>query len=178
VIMPMGQEVGVDALQLASGISVIANGGQLMKPYLVREIKDKYGETIKKFTPRMIHKAISADTAERVKKILTGVVESGTGKLAKIPGFSAAGKTGTAQKLESNGTYSHDKFVASFIGFAPAEDPLIAIAVVFDQPRPYYFGGVVAAPVFRNVARDVLRYLNSRNLTNEVIALNETKAVN
>jgi cell division protein FtsI/penicillin-binding protein 2 len=171
VIIPIGQEVGVNALQMAAAVSVIANGGQLMKPYIVKEIRDKYGETIKQFRPSMIRKVISIDTAERVKKILMGVIENGTGKLAKLPGFSAGGKTGTAQKLEPNGLYSHNKFVASFIGFAPVEDPAIAIVVIVDQPHPYYFGGVVAAPVFKNVANDVLRYLNTKHLSGEVVAL-------
>jgi cell division protein FtsI/penicillin-binding protein 2 len=176
--VPIGQEVGVTVLQLASAISVIANGGQLMKPYLVNEIRDRDGEIIKEFSPLMIRKVISLDTAGREKKILTGVIENGTGQLAKLPGFSAAGKTGTAQKLEPNGSYSHNKFIASFIGFAPAEDPLIAIAVVVDEPRPYYFGGVVAAPVFKNVATDVLRYLKTNLPPVEALALNETNTVN
>jgi cell division protein FtsI (penicillin-binding protein 3) len=160
--VPMGQEVGVTALQLANAISVIANGGQLMRPYIISEIRDKYGEPIKTFGPSLVHKVISLDTSERIKKILQGVVENGTGKLAKINGLSAAGKTGTAQKLEPNGTYSHDKFTASFIGFAPVEDPMVAIAVILDEPRPYYFGGVVSAPVFKIVAADSIRYLITR----------------
>ena len=172
--IPIGQEVGVTALQLVSAISVIANGGQLMKPYIVSEIRDKFSETIKKNSPTMIRKVISVDTAHRVKRILNGVIENGTGKLAQLEGYSAAGKTGTGQKLEANGTYSHAKFIASFIGFAPVEDPVIAIAVVVDEPRPYYFGGVVAAPVFKNVANDVLRYLKiNPQLANERITLNE-----
>jgi cell division protein FtsI/penicillin-binding protein 2 len=173
--IPIGQEVGVTTLQLASAISVIANGGQLMKPYIVQEIRDRQGETIKKFPASMIRKVLSVDTAQRIKKILTGVIEEGTGKLAMIQGFSAAGKTGTAQKLEPNGAYSHNKFVASFIGFAPAEDPVIAIAIMVDEPHPYYFGGVVAAPVFKNVASDVVRYLKANQSPSEVIALNENK---
>ncbi|MDP3732617.1 MAG: penicillin-binding transpeptidase domain-containing protein [Candidatus Omnitrophota bacterium] len=176
--VPIGHEVGVTTLQLASAISVIANGGQLMKPYIVNEIRDKYGEIIKSFSPIVVRKVISPDTANRVKKILAGVVEEGTGKLAKITGFTAAGKTGTAQKLEPNGAYSHKKFVASFIGFAPAEDPIIAIVVVVDEPRPYYFGGVVAAPVFKNVAGDVLKYLKGKRSINEVLALNESTRAN
>lgn len=159
--IPIGQGVGVTALQLASAMSAIANGGQLMKPYIVSEIKDKDGQKIKEFSPQMLTKVISADTAARVRKLLTGVVENGTGKLAKMEDFSAAGKTGTAQKLEPDGRYSHDSFVASFVGFAPAEDPLVTIAVIIDDPRPYYFGGVVSAPVFKNVAEDVLRYLKT-----------------
>lgn len=176
--IPIGHEIGVTSLQLVSAISVIANGGQLMKPYIVNEIRDKYGQTIKKFSPILIRKVISIDTAERVKKILTGVVQQGTGKLANISEVTCAGKTGTAQKLEQNGTYSHNKFIASFIGFAPADDPLIAIIVCVDEPRPYYFGGVVAAPVFKNVARDVIKYLKTKQSQSEVIALNEVKAVN
>jgi len=175
--IPIGQEIGVTALQLAAAISVIANGGQLVKPCIVKEIRDKYGENIKKFSPVVVRRTISGNTALRVKKILTGVVENGTGKLAKVPGFSAAGKTGTGQKLEPNGTYSHNKFMASFIGFAPAENPVVAIAVILDEPHPYY-GGVVAAPVFKNVARDTLLYLKARQLPGEVIALNETKRAN
>ncbi len=92
---------------------------------------------------------------------MVGVVENGTGKLAKVSGFSVAGKTGTAQKLEPDGTYSHSKFVASFIGFAPAQEPLIAVAVILDDPHPYYFGGVVCAPVFKKVAAQALRYLKT-----------------
>lgn len=170
--LPIGQEVGVTALQLATAVSVIANGGQLVKPYVVKEVRDKLAETIKKYSPAVIRKVISQDTAARAKKILTGVVQDGTGKLASPSGFSAAGKTGTAQKLEPNGAYSHNKFVASFIGFAPAEEPVIAIAVIVDDPRPYYFGGVVAAPVFKNVATETLRYLKTKQLPQEVIALN------
>lgn len=176
--IPIGQEVGVTALQLVSAISVIANGGQLMKPYIVGEVRDKFGETIKKFSPSLIRKVISLDTASRVKNIFIGAVEEGTGKLARIPGITAAGKTGTAQKLESDGRYSHSKFIASFIGFAPAEDPIVAIAVVVDEPHPYYFGGVVAAPVFKNVASDVVKYLKTNQPLSEVIALNENKTVN
>ncbi len=172
--IPIGQEVGVTALQLASAISVIANGGELIKPYILQEIRDKYGETIKKFQPTLIRRVISLDTSLRVKKILTGAVEEGTGKLAKVAGFTAAGKTGTAQKLEPNGAYSHNKFVASFIGFAPAEEPLVTIVVIVDEPHPYYFGGVVSAPVFKNVAGDVIRYLKMHQSQ----GINENKTTN
>jgi len=171
--IPIGQEVGVTVLQLASAISVIANGGQLMKPYLVQSIQDKRQETIKEFSPLMIRKVISSEVAARAKKILAGVVESGTGTLAKMEGITAAGKTGTGQKLEPNGTYSHSKFIASFIGFAPVEDPLITVVVVVDEPRPYYFGGVVAAPVFKNVASDSIKYLKTNQIPSRMVRLNE-----
>ncbi len=172
--VPIGQEVGVTALQLVSAVSVIANGGQLMKPYIVREIKDKYGQTINKFSPLVLRRAITVDTASRIKKIMAGVVERGTGKLAKMNNFTAAGKTGTAQKLEPNGAYSHDQFMASFIGFAPVENPMIAIVVVLDEPHPYYFGGVVSAPVFKNVSEDVLKYLKAAQTQNQEIVLNDS----
>lgn len=169
--IPIGQEVGVTAIQLASAISVVANGGQLMKPYLIKEIRDKQGEVIEEFGPRLVNKVISLDTSNRLKKILTGVVEEGTGKMAKMEGFTAAGKTGTGQKLEPNGTYSHSKFFASFIGFAPAEDPMLTIVVCLDEPHPYY-GGVVAAPVFKSVAGDVIKYIRSSQESREAVAYN------
>jgi cell division protein FtsI (penicillin-binding protein 3) len=173
--IPIGQEVGVTAIQLASAMSVIANGGQLMKPYIIKEVRDKQGEVLKGFQPVLVNKAISLDTANRIKKILTGAVEEGTGKMAKMEGFTAAGKTGTAQKLEPNGTYSHSKFIASFIGFAPAEDPVVTIVVSVDEPHPYYFGGVVAAPVFKAVAGDVIKYLRSNQEPRDTIALNASQ---
>lgn len=177
--IPIGHEVGVTTLQLASAISVVANGGELMKPYLVSEIRDKYEQTIKVFAPVLIRRVISGETAARVRKVLTGVVENGTGKSAKVSGFGSGGKTGTAQKLEPNGTYSHSKFIASFIGFAPAQEPAIVIAVCFDEPRPYYFGGVVAAPVFKNVAKDTLSYLKAMQPLNaKLLELNEANRNN
>ena len=161
--VPIGHEVGVTAIQLACAISVIANGGELFKPFIVRSVRDKYGEEIKTFEPVLVRRAISQDTALRVQKILAGVVESGTGKLARVSGLNVAGKTGTAQKIESNGAYSHSKYIASFIGFAPAEEPLISIVVIIDEPRPYYFGGVAAAPIFKNIAQDAIRYIKGRD---------------
>ncbi|MDO8662051.1 MAG: penicillin-binding transpeptidase domain-containing protein [Candidatus Omnitrophota bacterium] len=178
--VPIGQEVGVTALQLASAFSVIANGGQLMKPYIIEEVRDKQGEVIRKAQPKLIRKVLSLDTAARMTKMLTGVVEEGTGKMAQIPGVTSAGKTGTAQKLDSNGAYSHNKFVASFVGFAPVEDPLVTIVVSLDEPHPSYYGGVVAAPVFSAVAGDVVRYLKTKQalFSNEEYNLNARRRIN
>jgi len=159
--VPIGQEVGVTAVQLANAISTIANGGYRVKPFVVRAIQDKQGELIKEFKPEILSQVISAEIANRVRSILTGVIERGTGKLAKPGAFTAGGKTGTGQKVEPNGIYSQNKFFASFIGFAPAEKPQIAIAVVFDEPHPNHFGGTVAAPVFAKVAENALKYLQS-----------------
>lgn len=157
--VPIGQEVGVTALQLVSAISAIANGGVLMKPFIVKEIRNSDGQTVKEFAPQEIRRVISPRTAKRMKDILVMVTEEGTGQMAKIPDFKVAGKTGTAQKVEPNGAYSHSSFIASFIGFAPADDPLIAIVVTVDEPRPYYFGGVVSAPVFKRIAQETVNYL-------------------
>ncbi|MDP2831164.1 MAG: penicillin-binding transpeptidase domain-containing protein [Candidatus Omnitrophota bacterium] len=168
--VPMGHEVGVTALQLASAISIIANGGQLMKPYIIDSVRDNQGRIIKRNKPVLLRKVLSVDTAMRIKKILTGVIEEGTGKLGKVLGFSAAGKTGTAQKLDPDGSYSHSKYVASFIGFSPADDPLLTIVVTVDEPHPDYFGGVVAAPVFQKVAGDVIRYLKGNQIPLEIMA--------
>lgn len=175
--IPIGQEVGATAIQLACAMSVIANGGNLMKPYVVSAIKSRDGEMVKKFGPQVRNKAISADTSARMTKMLTGVIEEGTGKMAKLIGFSAAGKTGTAQKIEPNGRYSHSKYIASFVGFAPAEEPIITVVVMVDEPRPVYFGGVVAAPVFKNVAGDVIRYLKTKPVSRQEFVLNESTKI-
>jgi len=156
--IPIGHEVTVTAIQLLGAISAIANDGVYMQPFVVKYIKDQEGELIKEFKPQAISRVISGETARRLKEILAGVVENGTGKLSKIPNVRVAGKTGTAQKV-LGGQYSHNKFYASFIGFAPVEDPQIAMVVIFDEPHPSYYGGTVAAPVFKRVAEDVLKYL-------------------
>jgi len=171
----MGQEVGVTALQLAAAVSVVANGGNLMKPYVIKEIRDKAGDMIKYTSSSVVRRVLDEETSARMKKILIGVVENGTGKLAKLEYFTAAGKTGTAQKVEPGGQYSHSRFMASFVGFAPAEDPQLAIAVTIDEPRGMYYGGVVAGPVFKNVAADSLKYLRTKEYTDGALALYETE---
>ncbi len=156
--VPIGQEVCVTTLQLACAISAIANKGTYMKPYVVRAVIDKKKEVIKSFDPQPLRQVMTPETSKTMRDILADVVELGTGKLAQSKLFKFAGKTGTGQKIDPNGTYSHTKFTASFIGFAPVEDPQIAIAVIVDEPRPYYYGGVVSAPAFKLVAEDVLKY--------------------
>ncbi|MCX5715757.1 MAG: penicillin-binding transpeptidase domain-containing protein, partial [Candidatus Omnitrophica bacterium] len=157
--LPIGQEITSTAVQLACAVSVIANGGVLVKPWVIREIRDENGETIASFSPKVTRRVISEETAEKMRRLLKGVIENGTGTLARLDSYTAAGKTGTAQKIEPTGVYSHSKFTASFIGFAPANDPKIAIVVCADEPHPLYFGGVVSAPVFKKVAEDTLRYM-------------------
>jgi len=172
--VPIGQEVAVTALQLAAAASVIANGGLYFKPYIIKEITDASGEIIKENNNQCLRRVISSETSRRLGKILTGVVETGTGKMAQSKLYAFAGKTGTAQKIEPSGGYSHSKFFATFIGFAPAENPRIAISVIFDEPHPYYYGGVVAAPVFKEVAEEALQYIEVNEKINKFAALSNT----
>lgn len=157
--IPIGQEVAVNSLQLACAICAVANGGNLLRPQMIKEIRDKEGKAVKSFQPQVIRCLYSAQTAQKIKKTLSEVVEYGTGMLAAVPGYKTAGKTGTGQKLEASGIYSHTKFVASFIGFAPVENPKIAVVVVLDEPKPFYYGGVVCTPIFQKVVSQTLRYL-------------------
>jgi len=157
--IPMGQEVGVTALQMACALSVIANGGLYPEPMIVGEIRDRMGHTVKSFKPASARRVISEEAAAKMREILKGVVENGTGRRARLDGYTSAGKTGTAQKVESSGGYSHSKFVSSFIGFAPVEEPKIVVCVFIDEPRPVYYGGTVAAPAFKEIAEATLKYM-------------------
>ncbi len=158
--LPIGHEVTVTPLQLVCAISAVANGGVYMKPFVVKYITDHQELVIQEFQPQEIDRVMTLETSERLKKILQGVVENGTGKKARVKGVSVAGKTGTSQKVVG-GQYSHDKFFASFIGFAPVEDPKIAAVVMFDEPHPNHYGGTVAAPVFQEMLVDALKYLEA-----------------
>jgi len=159
--IPMGQEVTTTAIQLACAISVIADNGYSVKPRIVRAIVDDKGNVLKEFTPEVRQKVISPLTAAKVRGVLMGVVKTGTGKKARIEDYDVGGKTGTAQKV-TQGAYSHDRFIASFIGFAPVEHPVLAVVVSVDEPRPVYYGGDVAAPVFKNVVDESLKYMNAK----------------
>ena len=160
--IPIGYEITVTPLQLAAALASLANDGVYVKPYVVKYVKDNHDQIIKSFEPEVVDRVISIDTARRVKDILVGVTEYGTAKRANIKGVKVAGKTGTARKV-INGAYAEGKYYATFMGFAPADDPRLAVVVVFDEPHPYYFGGTVAAPVFKEVMENSLRYLVSAN---------------
>ncbi len=159
--LAIGQEIAVTPLQLVTAVSAVANEGWLMKPFLVREVSDPRGRIIERHTPQIRRRPIRAETAQTVTELLVNAVENGTGWRAAIPGYHVAGKTGTAQKVDPvTGTYSSTKSIGSFVGFVPAEDPEFAIVVVIDEPQGSAWGGVVAAPVFREVAEQTLRYFN------------------
>jgi len=156
-----GQGVSVSAVQLIRGLSAIANKGDLMKPYIVKQIVSPEGKIIKEFSPQIVRRVISEKTARDVTSIMkTTVLQGGTGTKASIDGYEVAGKTGTAQKHNpSLGGYFKDKYIALFMGFTPADDPNVAIVVLIDEPRGVSYGGLVAAPVFKKVAEETLHYL-------------------
>jgi len=157
--MSIGQSIAVTPVQLLTAVSAIANGGYLMQPHVVRAVEDASGKTIRKVSPRVIRQVISSETARQLSGILEKVVLEGTGRRALVEGYRVAGKTGTAQ-VPGPGGYMEGKYVASFAGFAPADDPRIAVLVVVAEPRGgEYHGGEVAAPAFSAVVRDTLRYL-------------------
>jgi len=159
--LSIGQEISVTPLQLAMATAAIANKGILMKPLLVSKILDEEFEVVKQFQPEEVQQVISAHTAKTMSTILQEVVENGTGSRAKLEGYTAAGKTGTSQKFDfSLGRYSNEKFTSWFAGFAPVNDAEIAILVMLDEPKGSYYGGTVAAPVFQEIASQVLPYLS------------------
>jgi stage V sporulation protein D (sporulation-specific penicillin-binding protein) len=157
-VMSFGQTLTVTPLQLTSAMSAIANGGLLMKPHIVKEIRRPNGELVKSFEPQVVRRVISEETAKDLKIALEEVVRVGTGKQAHVPGYRIAGKTGTAQK-SVGGKVVRDRHISSFVGFAPVEDPKIAMLIMVDEPKGAYYGGQVTAPAFASIARDLLSYL-------------------
>ncbi|WP_020675394.1 penicillin-binding protein [Geopsychrobacter electrodiphilus] len=157
-----GQGISVTPMQMVTAMGAIANGGLLMKPYLVEKIVDGQGATVFSRQPHVVRRVISAATAKRVRQMMVGVTEEGgTGTKGVVEGFDVAGKTGTAQKIDPvTGTYSDEKMVASFIGMVPAENPVILLLVTIDEPQDKIYGGLVAAPVFSRIADEALRYLD------------------
>ena len=157
-IIPIGQEIATTPIQLAVMIAVVANGGMRIHPYVVDHFQTSDGRVARSATRPVSVRIINAETAAILQQILVSVVESGTGQLANVQGLTVAGKTGTAQKLEPTGRYSHSRFVASFVGFGPVPDSRFVIVVCMDEPRPLYFGGVVSAPVFKRVVERLASY--------------------
>jgi len=157
-----GQGISVTGIQLITALSAIANGGNLMKPLIVERIVNDSGKVIESFEPKILRRVISEETARKVTAILRSVTEKGgTGEAAVPVGYEVAGKTGTAQKVDTVlGGYSEDRFTSGFMGFSPLDHPKIALLVVIDEPKGSSYGGVVAAPIFRNIMEKILPYLN------------------
>ncbi len=155
-----GHEIAVTPIQMVSALAAIANGGNLMAPYITKAlIKD--GKVVEQFKPKKIRRVISEKASLQMVEILKSVVKDGTGGEADLEGFDVAGKTGTAQKYNmETQSYSKTEFISSFIGFAPADSPRLVILVMIDNPKGLHWGSIVAAPVFRQIAKKALRYLN------------------
>ena len=156
-----GQGMTVSSIQLAVAMAAIANGGKLMRPYVVKAVKDQSGRIVKEFNPQMIRRAISPQTSREVARILERVVgEEGTGPLAAISGYRVAGKTGTSQKVDlRTKSYSDEDYVSVFVGFVPADKPKLVILVMVDEPKGIPYGGLVAGPAFQEVGAWALNHL-------------------
>jgi cell division protein FtsI (penicillin-binding protein 3) len=156
-----GQGISATPLQMVTAYAAIANGGFLMRPYVTRRVVSPQGEIVLEIQPHVVRRVISEKTARSLASILKDVTnEGGTGVMANVDGFEVAGKTGTAQKADPvHGGYAAKKRVASFVGFVPANDPRLVALVLIDEPEVNVYGGVVAAPAFRNIAQAALRHL-------------------
>jgi cell division protein FtsI/penicillin-binding protein 2 len=162
--IPMGQSIAVTPLQMVTAMSVIANGGNLLKPLIVSQIVDSDGRTVANYSPEVVRRVISTTTAKKVVAALKDVVsKEGTAQGAAVPGFAVAGKTGTAQKIDPRGGYLEGKYVVSFVGFMPADDPKFTLLVLLDDPvikQGKAYGGTVAGPIFSKMAKRVADYLD------------------
>ena len=158
--LAIGQGLSVTPIQLLTAVSAIANGGSLVRPYVVSRMQDEHGRAVLEGQTHLRREPISYETAELLTELLVNVVKTGTGGRAALSDYTVAGKTGTAQKaLRHARGYSATKVVGSFVGYVPAEEPRLAMLVIIDEPQSKGWGGVVAAPVFRRVAEQALRHL-------------------
>ncbi|MEN6565806.1 MAG: penicillin-binding transpeptidase domain-containing protein [Veillonellales bacterium] len=158
--MSIGQSIAVTPLQLITAVAAIANDGVLLKPHIIKEIQNADGSVYSATVSEPVRQAITPETAQRLKGLLEKVVSEGGGAKAAVKGYRIAGKTGTAQKAQENGGYYAGRYIASFVGFAPVEDPQMVVLVVLDDPSGVYYGGQIAAPVAHEIFAQVLRYLN------------------
>ncbi len=159
--MPMGHSIAATPLQIHMAMSAVASGGMLLRPQIIKEIRDTAGHVIRSFAPEQRGRVLKPSTAAQLAQLLTGVVREGTAKGFDIPGFEIAGKTGTTQKL-INGKYVSNHHVASFVGFFPASSPEVVLSVIVDDaqvPNGIAYGRVVAAPAFHHIAEQLIQYL-------------------
>lgn len=160
-MITFGQSIAVTPLQLLSAVTAFANQGRMIKPFLVKKIESSDGKFVKVFTTEERGRPVSKEVASEMRKLMHNVVTRGSGKRGAIEGFAVGGKTGTAQKAILGGRgYLKDHYIASFIGFAPLENPKVIALVIIDDPKGIYWGGTVAGPVFKRVVEYTLRYLN------------------
>ena len=149
-----GYEISVTPIQLTAAYSALINGGELIQPYIVKQVTDLRNNIVEEFNPKKIRKVISKKTSDRVKKMMKGVIEDGTGEEAYIAELSIGGKTGTSQKLINN-QYANKEYNSSFVGFFPVENPQIIILIIVSSPQEGRYGGKVAAPIFHEVAQRI-----------------------
>ena len=177
----MGQGVAVTRLQMLMAVGAIANGGVLMRPMLVKNLQE-HGVILQKYEPESVRTVVTKETARQMTAAMKTVVEKGgTAELAKMENYVVAGKTGTAQKVV-NGRYANDRFVVSFIGFFPADNPELCISIVMDAPKEggHAFGGALCGPVFKDIAERCASCLNILPdkipaATNSLVAANEVR---
>ena len=157
--VPFGQGIMVTPLQMLNALNTIANGGKLLHPHIVSEIRDSSGQMIKKIYPIEIRQVLKPHVAKQMTEILVGVVEEGSGRRARVEGYRVAGKTGTAQKAEKGGKGYLGKEIMSFMGFLPAENPMVSIIVMLDEPTGARFSGRIVGPAFQKIATQTMQYL-------------------
>ncbi|MDR7868032.1 MAG: penicillin-binding transpeptidase domain-containing protein [Sporomusaceae bacterium] len=161
--MAIGQSIAVTPLQLLTAVSAIANDGVLVKPYIIKEIYNADGSLASATPTQRVRQVISPETSKLLTGLMEKVISEGGGRRAAVKGYRFAGKTGTAERLkESGGGYEAGRYIASFVGFGPTEDPQVAALVVIDDPVGAYYGGEIAAPVFGEIMNQVMRYLTIR----------------
>ena len=162
--VPFGQGISVTPIQMLNALNVIATKGVLLQPYITRQIIDKEGSLIEQSLPEPIRRVVSAETAQAMTRMLVGVTEAGGGMRARVEGYTVAGKTGTAQKAERGKGYVEGKVVTTFAGFLPAEDALLSIIVVVDEPAGAPLSSRVTAPIFQKIASEAMHYLSQKDL--------------
>lgn len=162
--VPFGQGISVTPIQMLNAINVIATNGMLLQPYVTQQIIDKDGSLLEQSYPKPIRRVISTETAQAMNQMLVGVTEAGGGLNARVEGYTVAGKTGTAQKAERGRGYVKGKVVTTFSGFLPAEEALLSIIVVVEEPAGGPLSSHVTAPIFQKIANQAMRYLSQKNI--------------
>lgn len=169
-----GYSIGISPIQLIMSYASAINGGKLVSPFIVKKIISDNGEVIKEVQPTILRNVISESTSKTLRKIMYGVIEHGTGKLAKVDGLAVGGKTGTAQKL-IKGKYSKEFYISSFAGFYPIENPKFLCLIVLDSPKGNYYGGTVAAPIFKQIAERLFKSQTEDKLIEKNLVYHKTK---
>ena len=154
--MSIGQGVAVSPLQMLRAICAIANGGELVKPYIVQKVVTPEGKVLMEGKKQVVRRVITEEVAEQMRSMMEQVVSDGGGKTARIQGYKIAGKTGTAEKLSENGGYAAGVYIASFVGFVPSDSPQYAMLIMLDSPQGAFYGSQVSAPVFRDTLQQIL----------------------